>query len=145
MARSNGGSSFWSDFRDFITKGNVVDLAVAVVLGGAFGQIIESLVADIITPAILTPALQAANVDDLESLVIPGTAIHYGLFLSAIINFLVIAFALFLVIRAYTKAQKKLERQKALEEPAGPDPIAVQQQTADALNRLTDALDARRL
>jgi large conductance mechanosensitive channel len=145
MTRSNGRSSFWSDFGDFITRGNVVDLAVAVVLGGAFGKIIESLVADIITPVILTPALQAANVDDLESLVIPGTAIHYGLFLSAIINFIVIAFALFLVIRAYTTAQKKFERKKALEEPAVPDPVAVQQQTADAVNRLTDALEARRL
>ena len=49
------------------------------------------------------------------------------------------------MIRAYTKAQKKFERQKALEEPAGPDPVAVQQQTADAVNRLTDALEARRL
>jgi len=145
MARSNGKSSFWSDFRDFITKGNVIDLAIAVVLGGAFGKIIESLVADIIPPAILTPALQAANVDDIENLVIPGTAIHYGLFLSAIINFLVIAFALFLVIRAYKNAEKKLHRQQALEEPAAPDPVAIQQQTADALNRLTDALEARRL
>lgn len=145
MARSNGKSSFWSDFRDFITKGNVIDLAIAVVLGGAFGKIVESLVADIITPAILTPALQAANVDDIENLVIPGTAIHYGLFLSAIINFLVIAFALFLVIRAYQNAEKKFQRQQALEEPVSPDPVAIQQQTADALNRLTDALEARQL
>jgi Large-conductance mechanosensitive channel len=101
MARKNG--DFWSDFRKFIAQGNVVDLAVAVVIGGAFGKIVESFVADIITPAILNPALKAANVENLQDLTVPGTAIKYGSFLAAIINFLVIALALFVVIRAFER------------------------------------------
>lgn len=142
MTRSNGG--FWADFRKFVVQGNVVDLAVAVVIGGAFGKIIESFVGDIITPAILSPALQAANVDNLSSLVIPGTAIKYGSFLATVINFVVIAFSIFLVIRAYEKLKRRFERQEAVEEAAAPDPgIAVQQQTADALNRLAQAMENR--
>ena len=144
MANGNGG--FWADFQKFLFRGNVVDLAVAVVIGGAFGKIIESLVADIITPAILSPALKAAGVDNLANLVVPGTAIRYGSFLSAILTFLVIAFALFLMIRAFEQAQRKLLRRQAVEEAAAPDPAVVaQQQTADALNRLAQALDSRGL
>jgi large conductance mechanosensitive channel len=140
MTRSNGG--FWADFQRFIAKGNVVDLAVAVVIGGAFGKIVESFVGDIITPAILDPALKAANVEDLRSLVIPGTAIKYGSFLATVINFLVIALSIFLIIRAYEKTKKRFERRQEVEE-AAPDPLAVQQQTADALNRLSRALESR--
>ncbi len=58
MTRGNGG--FWADFRKFLMQGNVIDLAVAVIIGGAFGKIITSFVEDIVTPAILNPALQAA-------------------------------------------------------------------------------------
>lgn len=141
MARENGG--FWADFRKFISRGNVVDLAVAVVIGGAFGKIIESFVGDIITPAILNPALEKANVKNLAELVIPGTAIKYGSFLAAVINFLVIAFSLFLVIQAIEKAKRRLTRQQAVEEAAAPDPVVLQQQTADALNRLARAMESR--
>ncbi|MCL6434914.1 MAG: large conductance mechanosensitive channel protein MscL [Leptolyngbyaceae cyanobacterium HOT.MB2.61] len=141
MARKNG--DFWSDFRKFIAQGNVVDLAVAVVIGGAFGKIVESFVADIITPAILNPALKAANVENLQDLTVPGTAIKYGSFLAAIINFLVIALALFVVIRAFEKMKRRMNRQPAAEEAASPDPVAVQQQTADALNHLARAMESR--
>ncbi|UBF26784.1 large conductance mechanosensitive channel protein MscL [Kovacikia minuta CCNUW1] len=142
MARGNGG--FWADFRDFIARGNVVDLAVAVVIGGAFGKIIDSFVTDIITPVLLNPALQAANVDNLQSLSANG--IRYGLFLAAILNFLVIAFSIFLVIRAFEKAKRRLVRQQPPEqEAAAPDPTVIQQQTADALNRLARALETRGL
>jgi large conductance mechanosensitive channel len=144
MANGNGG--FWSDFQKFIAKGNVVDLAVAVVVGGAFGKIVESLVGDIITPAILDPALKAAGVNNLQNLVIPGTAIKYGSFLSAILTFLVIAFSIFLVIRAFERMQRRLLRRGApTEEATAPDPVVLQQQTADALNRLAQALESRRI
>lgn len=143
MARTNGG--FWADFQKFIAQGNVVDLAVAVVIGGAFGKIVESFVADIITPAILTPALQAANVNDLSGLVIPGTAIKYGAFLAAIINFLVIAFSIFIVIRAFEKMKRRAQRQEAVEATATPAEPDVQQQTVAALNRLAQALESRNL
>ena len=59
--------AFIKEFKEFALKGNVVDLAIAVIIGAAFGAIVSSLVADIITPAILTPALEAAHVNDLKT------------------------------------------------------------------------------
>lgn len=100
---------FVTEFKEFAIKGNVVDLAVAVVIGGAFGKIVSSLVDDIITPAILTPALSAAHLTNLSELVIPGTAIKYGNFLSQIISFLIVAIALFLIIKALNSMKRKEE------------------------------------
>lgn len=109
---ANRSRTFLADFRDFIMGGNVVDLAVAVILGGAFNGIINSLVTDIITPAILSPAIKAAGVDKLADLSISG--IQYGLFLSSVINFLVIAFCLFLIIKSFETLKRKLIRQEEL-------------------------------
>ena len=96
---------FIKDFKDFALKGNVVDLAVAVIIGGAFGAIVSSLVDDVITPLLLTPALKAANAENLDQLMW-GT-VKYGKFLAAIIKFVIIAFILFLIIRAMKSFQKK--------------------------------------
>lgn len=101
------------EFKDFALKGNVVELAVAVIIGGAFGTIVSSLVDDVITPLLLTPALKAANAEDLDKLVW-GT-VKYGKFLAAIIKFIIIAFILFLIIKAMKSMQKKAEAA-----PAGP-------------------------
>jgi large conductance mechanosensitive channel len=109
---------FFDEFKQFALKGNVIELAVAVVIGGAFGKIVSSLVDDIITPAILQPVMTAAHIQDLKELVIPGTAIKYGNFLSNIITFVIIAFALFLLIRIINKFQKKEEQKPAA--PAQP-------------------------
>jgi large conductance mechanosensitive channel len=99
--------SLVTEFKEFAIKGNVLDLAIAVVIGAAFSKIVSSLVDDIITPAILTPALKAANLTNLSQLVVPGTAIKYGNFLSQIISFVLIAFALFLFIQAINRFKKK--------------------------------------
>lgn len=99
--------SFVKEFKEFAIKGNVLDLAVAVVIGAAFGKIVSSLVDDIITPALLTPALKAANLTNLSQLVIPGTAIKYGNFLSQIISFIIVALALFVFIQAINRFKKK--------------------------------------
>ncbi|WP_346236515.1 large conductance mechanosensitive channel protein MscL [Niabella insulamsoli] len=107
---------FLKEFKEFAVKGNVVDLAIAVVIGGAFGKIVTSLVEDIITPAILTPALEKANLKNLNELVIPGTAIKYGNFLSQVISFIIIAFALFLIVKALNSMKRKEEAAA----PAGP-------------------------
>ena len=98
---------FVKEFKEFAVKGNVLDLAVAVVIGGAFAKIVSSLVEDIITPAILTPALKAAHLSNLSQLVINGTAIKYGNFLSQVISFIVIALVLFLAIQAINRFKKK--------------------------------------
>ena len=95
------------EFKEFAMRGNVVDLAVAVVIGGAFSKIVSSLVDDIITPAILTPALKAAHLTNLAELVIPGTAIKYGNFLSQVISFIIVAIALFVIVQAINATKKK--------------------------------------
>ena len=109
---------FLKEFKEFAVKGNVIDLAVGVVIGGAFGKIVTSLVEDIITPALLTPALEAANLQNLSDLVIPGTAIKYGNFLSAAISFIIVAFALFIMIKGINRLKRKEE--PAPVAPAGP-------------------------
>jgi large conductance mechanosensitive channel len=93
------------DFKAFIMRGNVVDLAVAVVIGAAFGAIVSSLVDHVITPLLLTPALKAAHLDNIDSLTW-GT-VKYGLFLAAVIKFVIIAFILFLIIKAIHSLDKK--------------------------------------
>jgi len=93
------------EFREFAVKGNVVDLAVAVVIGAAFAAIVSSLVDDVITPLLLTPALKAVNAQDIDKLVW-GT-VKYGVFLSAVIKFVVIAFILFLIVKAMNSMKKK--------------------------------------
>lgn len=136
MARSG----FWADFQKFLMQGNVIDLAVAVIIGGAFGKIVTSFVEDIITPVILNPALRAANVDALQNLSYQG--IKYGLFLAAIINFLVIALSIFVMIRAFEKAKRRFVRQEAIEETAAPDPIVMsQERLTDAIERLTNTMN----
>lgn len=105
---------FIKEFKDFALKGNVVDLAVAVIIGGAFGSIVSSLVDDVITPLLLTPALKAAHAENLDQLM--WGAVKYGKFLSAIIKFLIIAFILFLII----KAVKSLQKEETPAPPAGP-------------------------
>ncbi|WP_158827811.1 large-conductance mechanosensitive channel protein MscL [Mucilaginibacter lacusdianchii] len=99
--------SFIKEFKEFAVKGNVLDLAVAVVIGAAFNRIISSLVEDIITPAILTPALKAAHLTNLAELTIPGTAIKYGNFISQVISFFIVALALFVVIKGINRFKKK--------------------------------------
>ena len=96
---------FIKEFRNFIMKGNVVDLAVAVVIGAAFGAIVSSLVDDVVTPLLLTPALKAAHVENLDKLT--WGAVKYGNFISAIIKFTVIALVLFSIIKAMNAVMTK--------------------------------------
>ena len=93
------------EFKDFIMRGNVVDLAVAVVIGTAFGAIVSSLVEHIITPLLLTPALTAAKLQNIDQL--SWGAVKYGSFLSAVIKFIIIAFILFLIVKAFKAIEKK--------------------------------------
>lgn len=107
------------EFKDFAMKGNVIDLAVAVVIGAAFGAIISSLVDDVITPLLLTPALNAIGAADIDKLVW-GT-VKYGKFIAAVIKFIVIAFVLFLIVKAANKAKKAEAAVPA--EPSGTDKL----------------------
>lgn len=99
--------SFIKDFKAFALKGNVMDLAVAVIIGAAFGAIVTSLVDDIITPLLLTPALDALHLSNIAEL--HWGAVKYGNFLSAVIKFIVFALVIFTLIRSLSKLQKKEE------------------------------------
>ena len=118
------------EFKAFIMKGNVIDLAVAVVIGGAFGAIISSLVGDIITPLLLAPAMKAAGVDDINALAWRG--VKYGNFISAIIKFIMIAWILFLIVKAFNALKKKDE---APAPPPGPTQEELLTQIRDLLKK----------
>lgn len=107
---------FVKEFKEFALKGSVVDLAIAVIIGAAFGAIISSLVEDVITPLLLTPALKAAHAEDLEQLT--WGAVKYGKFLSAVIKFLLVALVLFLVIKSINSMHRKKDKAVA---PAAPE------------------------
>jgi large conductance mechanosensitive channel len=108
------------EFKAFAMGGNVVDLAVGVIIGAAFGTIVNSLINDVITPLILKPALDAAQLSKLEDLTVLG-AVKYGKFIGATINFLIVAFVLFLIIKGMNAAKKKDEATPAAPAPPPAD------------------------
>ncbi len=121
-----------SEFKDFAMKGNVVDLAVGVVIGGAFGKIVSSLIDDVITPLLLKPALEAANLSKIEELVAFG-GVKYGMFMSAVINFIIIALVLFMIIKGINASKKKEVEAPAT--PAGPTQEELLIQIRDLLKK----------
>jgi large conductance mechanosensitive channel len=104
------------EFKTFIMRGNVVDLAVAVIIGAAFGAIVSSLVADVITPLLLKPAMSSLGVDKLEGLSWNG--VLYGKFIATVINFIVVGFVIFMVV----KGMNKLKKKEAVVEDNAPKP-----------------------
>ena len=99
--------SFLSEFKAFAMRGNVIDLAVAVVMGAAFGKIVASLVDGIVMP-LIGLLLGGINIAD-KSFTIGQSAIKWGMFLQSIIDFTIISFAIFLAVQAINKLQKKQE------------------------------------
>ncbi len=117
------------EFREFIMRGNVLELAVAVIIGGAFGKIVTSLVNDIIMPPIglalggvnfseLAMVLKPAELDAAGEVINAAVTVYWGLFVQTIINFLIVAFVIFMVVRTYNNMQKQEEEAPA--PPAGP-------------------------
>lgn len=106
------------ELKEFLFKANVLDLAVAVVIGAAFNAIVTSLVKDVITPLFLNPALKAAGVEKIAELSWHGVA--YGSFLSAVINFLIVGTTLFFIVKAANAASAFGKKQDDVEEEAAP-------------------------
>lgn len=138
--------SFVKDFRDFINQGNVVDMAVGVIIGGAFGKIVSSLVTDVIMPLIgavtggisfsdikyeLTPAIMENG-----KVIQEANTLNIGMFIDSIINFLIIALCIFTVIRILQKSKEKFIHEEAPAEEA-PAPSA-----EDLLTEIRDLLKA---
>ena len=121
----------WAEFKTFISRGNVLDLAVAVIIGGAFGAIVNSLVNDIIMPlvGVIIGGLDFTGL----SITVGSSVILYGNFIQAIINFLIIAFSVFLVVKAANKVQRKQE--------AAPPPPPTKEETL--LAEIRDLLKAQ--
>ena len=118
------------EFKDFALKGNVVDLAIGVVIGGAFGKTVSSLIDDVITPLLLKSALDAANLNNIADL--KWGAIKYGSFISNIISFIIIAIVLFAVIKGIN-ATKKKEEAASLAEPSAQEKLLME--IRDALKK----------
>lgn len=122
-------SKFVSEFKEFISRGNVVDMAVGIIMGSAFTAIVNSLVTDIVTPVV---GMICAGVNIADLFVSIGSAkLQYGLFLQAILNFLIIALVVFCMVKAINTARakadalkKKKEEEKPVEEEK-PDPQLV--------------------
>ena len=124
----------WKEFRDFAMRGNVIDLAIGVIIGAAFGRIVDSLVNDIIMPVIgaVTGGLDFSNYftglsHNVTAHVLvearkQGAVLAWGNFATIVLNFLIIAFVLFLVVRGINMLQKQVTRQKAEEAAAAPPP-----------------------
>jgi large conductance mechanosensitive channel len=110
------------EFKKFAMRGNVIDLAIGVIIGGAFGAIVSSFINDVITPLLLKPALDAANLSKLEDLTILG-GVKYGKFVAATINFIIVAFVLFLIVKGVNSLKKKEEAAPAAPAPPPADVV----------------------
>lgn len=132
--------SMMSEFKSFAMRGNVVDMAVGIVIGGAFGKIVSSFVADVLMPPI---GLLLGNVDFSDLAVTLRAAadgadavlLRYGVFVQTVVDFIIIAFAIFMVVRAMNTVMKKEEEKPA--EPPKPSKEEV------LLTEIRDALKAR--
>ncbi|MBQ7573604.1 MAG: large-conductance mechanosensitive channel protein MscL [Clostridia bacterium] len=133
---------FMDEFKEFISKGNVMDMAVGVVVGGAFKAIVDSLVADIIMPAVslITGKVNIAELAvTIPNPMDPDTALislNYGNFLQQIVNFLIIAFTIFCVVKGMNTLRAKFEKKKEEEaEAAGPTTEELLTEIRDLLSK----------
>ncbi len=119
------------EFKKFISRGNVVDMAVGVIIGGAFGKIVTSLVNDIITPLIgvIIGGLDFSNL----SIQIGNSKIAYGSFIQSIIDFLIIAICIFTVIRVFERLKHKEKKEEAKEPPKKSDEVVLLEEIRDLL------------
>lgn len=131
--------SFVEEFKAFAMKGNVIDLAVAVVIGAAFGQIVSSLVTNIITPLI---GLLMGGVDFSGlSYVLGDAVVTYGVFVQSIIDFLIVALVIFMVVKAIAKAQSLTDK-KAETAPEEAKPVEPSEEVK-LLREIRDSLQAK--
>ncbi len=118
-------SGFLKEFKDFAMKGNVMDMAVGVIIGGAFGKIVSSLVDDILMPAIgmLTGGVDFSNLAVKLGAGETAAMLKYGMFIQNIIDFLIIALCIFMMIKAMNKLIKKKEEAPAPAEPSAEEKL----------------------
>ena len=127
--------SLMGEFKEFISKGNVLDLAVGVIIGAAFGKIVSSLVDDILMP-IVGMIIGGINFSEL-SFTIGSASIKYGSFIQNIVDFLIVAFCIFIFIKAINKfmVKKKKEEEKSVETPKKSDEVLLLEEIRDLLKK----------
>ena len=146
---------FFEEFKTFITKGNVMDMAIGVIIGGAFGAITKSLVDNVITPLLaflfgspntdaLNITLRAAETDAAGEVVKDALVLGLGTFVGAIINFLVIALVLFSVIKAMNKAHELAEKAKKEEEEEAAAEEEKKPTTEELLGAILEEIKAKK-
>ena len=151
---------FFAEFKEFISQGNILDMAVGVVIATAFKAIVSSLVADIIMP-VIGKLVGSESLSDLKYVLTPAeldaegvevtaeVAIRYGLFIQYIIDFIIIAFCMFIVIKVFMGMRKRLENLRKKEEepveeaPAAPAEPTVEEKTLATLNDIKALLEKK--
>ncbi|MFC3750702.1 large conductance mechanosensitive channel protein MscL [Paenibacillus sp. GCM10012306] len=124
----------WKEFKSFALKGNVLDLAVAVIIGAAFGKIVSSLVEDIIMP-IIGLLIGGINLNEL-TLTYGDAVVKYGVFLQTVVDFFIIAFSIFMAIKLASKFKKKEEVKEEVVEAPAPEPeVALLTEIRDLLKK----------
>ncbi len=142
---------FLSDFKEFAMKGNIIDMAVGVIIGGAFGKIVSSLVNDIIMPVIsvitggegyknLKSIVQEAVKDDNGNVITEEVAVNYGIFIQNIVDFIIIALSIFIALRVIMKFKKKEEAAPA----APPAPSAEETLLTEIRDLLKKDIDSKK-
>lgn len=161
MAKKDGKKGFFTEFKEFITKGNVLDMAVGVIIGNSFKAIVTALTDKILMPVItwivgdksldeLKYVIKPAELNEAGEVVAAENAIQYGVFIQAIIDFLLVALVLFVIIKSAVAFQKKREalmkklskEEEAVEEeaPAAPAEPTIEEKNAEVLKEIRDIL-----
>lgn len=122
-----------SEFKSFISRGNVVDMAVGVIIGGAFGKIVTSLVNDVLMP-IIGVFLGGLDFSDL-SIKVGDATIKYGSFIQTIVDFLIVAFCIFMIVKLFESFKKKKEEESAGEAPKKSDEVLLLEEIRDLLKK----------
>ncbi len=165
MSKKNGKKGFFTEFKEFITKGNVLDMAVGVIIGNSFKAIVTALTDKIIMPLVtkavgnssvtdIKTVLTPAVLDEAGEVVTPELAIEWGLLLQAVIDFFIVALVLFVIIKAamafqqkrialMEKLKKKEEEEKA-QEPAAPAEPSIEEQNKQLLTEIRDLLKEKK-
>lgn len=142
--------AFFEEFKEFVSRGNVLDMAVGVVIGGAFGKIVSSVVNDIIMPPIglllggvdfsdLKVVLQSEQVNELGEVIQPLVTLNYGSFIQTVVDFLIIAFAIFTMVKGINQLKRAMEEEEKPKEPekpaAKPDDVVLLEEIRDLLKK----------
>lgn len=147
---------YWQEFKAFAVKGNVVDLAVAVIIGGAFGKIVSSLVADIVMPLVGALAggvdftswkiiLRQATVNGVGEIIKPAATMNIGIFVQNIFDFLVIAWSIFIMVKILTRLKKKLARDEEALDKAEQQKVVSLTKDQELLQEIRDLLKNKQI